>query len=79
MVLQAQGAELKGREDYRDPLLFRSLPYATSLLSLFLLRERAIGGRKGRERRRQRIPSRLLAVSTEPDSGLKLKNCEMVT
>ena len=36
-------------------------------------------GEGQRERGRQRIPSRLHAVSTEPDMGLGLTNCEMVT
>ena len=50
---------------------------------LFILRERE-GGRaseqgRGRERERQRIPSRLCTVSVEPDAGLKLMNCEIMT
>ena len=32
---------------------------------------------RGRERRRERIPSRFLTVSTEPSAGLKLPNCEI--
>ena len=32
-----------------------------------------------RERGRERIPSRLGTVSTEPDSGLELTNREMLT
>ena len=32
-----------------------------------------------RERERERIPRRFLSVSTEPDSGLKLTNREIVT
>ena len=33
-----------------------------------------------REReRRERIPSRPCAVSTEPDAGLELMNCEIMT
>ena len=31
------------------------------------------------ERRRERLPSRLRTASTEPDSGLELMNCEIVT
>ena len=34
---------------------------------------------RGRERGRERIPSRLPTVSAEPDVGLKLMNCEIVT
>ena len=33
----------------------------------------------GRERGRERIPGRLHTVSTEPDTGLKLTNCEIMT
>ena len=32
-----------------------------------------------RERGRERIPSRLQAVSTEPDVGLEPTNCEIMT
>ena len=41
-------------------------------------RERTSGGR-GRERRRDGIPSRLLTVSAEPNTGLDLTNCEIMT
>ena len=34
---------------------------------------------KGRERGRQRIPSRLLAVRAEPDAGLSPRNLEILT
>ena len=34
---------------------------------------------RGKERGRERIPSRLHAVSTEPNVGLQLKNCRIVT
>ena len=34
---------------------------------------------RGRERGRERITSRLCAVSMEPDAGLKLKKCEIMT
>ena len=34
---------------------------------------------RGRERRRERIPSKLHAVGTEPDAGLNLTNCEIMT
>ena len=45
---------------------------------LFLSEKESKQG-KGRERGRERIPSRLHAVSTEPDAGLKLMNCEIIT
>ena len=34
---------------------------------------------RGRERRRERIPSRLCTVSMEPDAGLELMNHEIMT
>ena len=42
-------------------------------------RERASMSRGGTDRGRERIPSRLCTVSTEPDVGLKHMNCEIVT
>ena len=35
--------------------------------------------RRGAERRRERIPSRLQAKSAEPDMGLELTNHEIMT
>ena len=43
---------------------------------LFILRERDGGGA---ERGREKIPSRLPAVSAEPDLGLGLRNHEITT
>ena len=34
---------------------------------------------EGRRERRERIPSRLCAMSTEPDAGLELTNHEIMT
>ena len=34
---------------------------------------------RNRERKRERIPSRLHAVSAEPNSGLDITNCEIMT
>ena len=34
---------------------------------------------RGAERGRERIPSRCYNVSEEPDEGLKLRNCEIMT
>ena len=34
---------------------------------------------KGRERRRERISSRLCIIITEPDAGLELTNCKIMT
>ena len=38
-----------------------------------------MSGGRGRERGRERIPSRLLTVSAEPDAGLQLTNREIMT
>ena len=48
---------------------------------LFILREkeREREQGRGRHRGRERIPSRLYTVSTEPDVGLTLTNCELMT
>ena len=43
------------------------------------MRERESTSRGGAERRRDRIPSRLRTISTEPDVGLELTNCEIMT
>ena len=49
-----------------------------TFLSLFVyLRESKLG--KGRERERERIPSRPRTVSAEPDVGLEPTNREIVT
>ena len=50
-------------------------------LSLFIYfqRDRESTNEQGRGRERGRIPSRLHAVSIEPDTGLKLRNCEVLT
>ena len=49
----------------------------TLFSSLFILRERV--GEGQRERERERIPSRLPMVSTEPHLGLDLMNHEIMT
>ena len=41
--------------------------------------EHAHKQRRGRERGRERIPSRLCAVSTEPNTGLEVTNREIMT
>ena len=48
---------------------------------LFILRERERESKQGRDREkgRERIPSRFHAVSTEPNSGFPLTNCEIMT
>ena len=43
------------------------------------MRERERKQGRGRERRRETIPSKLSAVSTETDAGLKLIHCEIMT
>ena len=42
-------------------------------------RERKSTGRWGAERRRDRISSRLYIINAEPDDGLELINCEIMT
>ena len=50
------------------------LKYFCFILSLFILRMRGRG-----RARKERIPSRLCTVSTEPNAGLKLMNHEIMT
>ena len=47
--------------------------------NLFILSKRERAGEGQRERGRERIPSRLSAVSAEPDAGLEPTNCEIMT
>ena len=51
------------------------------LQKMFIKREKVSGGATEREgeRERERIPSGLLADSTEPDAELELMNCEIMT
>ena len=52
----------------------------TIFLNVLILRERERERGKGRDREeREGISSRLHTVSMEPDAGLKLTNCEVVT
>ena len=46
---------------------------------LSILRQRANTSREGAERGRERIPSRLCTVNTEPDVGLEPTSREIVT
>ena len=48
------------------------------IFNVYLFGERTSGERE-REREREKIPSRLCAVSAEPDVGLELTNCEIMT
>ena len=48
------------------------------IICLFLRARESKQGR-GRKRGRERIPSRLRSVSTEPDVGLELTNLEIMT
>ena len=59
-------------------LLDPSLHFFSSLF-IYFERERASEQGNSRERGRERIPSRLRIASAEPDLGLKLRNCEVVT
>ena len=62
------------------------MPELPLFLSLFILRERVereqehgCQRRGGAEREGERIPSRLLTVSAEPDTGLEPTNHEIMT
>ena len=52
---------------------------AAFLLFAKLTPERALASRGGEEREGDRIPSRLHAASAEPEAGLELMNCEIMT
>ena len=45
----------------------------------FIYFEREREHKRGRQRGRERIPSKLHSVSVEPDEGLKLMNREIMT
>ena len=64
---------------YNLPKVLRCFPkgWFKKKLSLFILSGRAEEGQ--RERGRERIPGRLCAVSAEPNAGLELMNCEIMT
>ena len=46
---------------------------------IYFERKRESRGRDREKRGKERIPSRLHAVSTEPDAGLDLTNSEIMT
>ena len=56
---------------YKITLIFRAIDF---FVSLFITFEMGKG-----QKERERIPSRLHAVSTKPDVGLELRNCEIMT
>ena len=57
-----------------------SLPFFKKhFLSLFILREREKERAGKRQRKGERIPSRLHTISAEPNAGLKLLNGEITT
>ena len=59
---------------------FRVITLSVLKIYAYLLTfEREHEKEKGREREREGIPSRLHAVSTEPDMGLKFTNCKIMT
>ena len=60
----------------REKIVFLQLSF---FVCLFGERERQHMQGRGRERRSERIPSRLCAVSEEPDVGLHPTNCEIIT
>ena len=55
------------------------IPFFFSFLKfIYSEREKVQVPEGQRERRRERIPSRLYAVSAEPNAGLRLTNCEIL-
>ena len=46
---------------------------------MYFERDRGSVSRGGAERGRKRIPNRLHTASAEPDAGLELTNCEIMT
>ena len=50
-----------------------------SKVHLFILRESESMSRRGAETEGKRIPSRLYTSGAEPDTGLELTNCEIMT
>ena len=71
-------AEVRRPTDLATQASYLSLFFKVYFLNLFL---RVIERKQGRDREREgdRIPSRLRAVSVEPDTGLELTNREVVT
>ena len=60
--------------------LFSDLALYKIFFNVYLFfRERERKQRRGKETGRERIPSRLQAVGTEPDPGLELTNYEVMT
>ena len=61
--------------------VIRLLKHGLNILFIFffsgLFRERVGEGQK--ERKRERIPTRLCAVGQKPDAGFSLTNCEIMT
>ena len=61
----------KQRLSFKKPFFFKAY--------LFILRERESMSREGRQREKERIASRLHAVSSESNTGLDLTNQEIMT
>ena len=53
--------------------------YSIYLFSKFIYFEREQVGEEQRERERERISSRHCSVSAEPNTGLEVTNCEIMT
>ena len=61
-----------------ESVIFGSFVFSFKVY-LLILREREGERQRAWGRERERIPSRLLAVSAEPDSGLEPTNDEILT
>ena len=59
--------------------IMSEVEYIFEKLSLFIHFERQNELGRGREQGRERIPSRLFTVSTEPNVGLELTKCKTMT
>ena len=65
--------------------MFCFFPYSSMIhflkffLYLFILRDRARVGEGQRERKRENPKQALSAISTEPDVGLDLTNCDIMS
>ena len=70
----------KGGHLERGKNMYNIHAFEVWFLNVFTLRERGSASGRGAEREREgeRIPSRLRAVSAEPDVGLELANHEIM-
>ena len=75
-IMIEYSGEFKGTGVFKYTVIGKS---AVIVFYLFILREKENKLGRGREKRGQRVQSRLLADSRKPDVGLKLMNHEIMT